>query len=132
MLGESFDLGNSQEAHGLSLVWKSSTRVMVQASSEMLWEHWLFHGLGFLVQGAMSMFCDNQVAIFLQNNHTFYEPTKYIEINCNTVGERVLRSFIATSYVAPSNQLVNIFTKELNITSYESSKLGLFDLYVLA
>ena len=100
----------------------------------MLWVHSFLHELGFLVHGAMIMYCDNKPAIFLAKNPTFHERIKHIEIDCLDIHYRVLDGFITTSYVGSSHQLADILTKGLSTTSYNSisHKLGLFDLYAPA
>ena len=55
-----------------------------------------FKSLDFFVQGAMPMHCDNQDVIFLANNLTFHERTKYIEIDCHTVCHQVLSRLITS------------------------------------
>ena len=96
----------------------------------MLWVR-AFQELGFPVQGAMPIYCDNQAAIFLANNLTFHECTKHIKIDYHAIRHWVLDGFITTPYVGSSDQLMDILTKGLNKASYDSisRKLGLFDLY---
>ncbi|CAA6661200.1 unnamed protein product [Spirodela intermedia] len=79
------------------------------------------------------MYCDNQVAIFIINNHTFHEYMKYIEINCQYIQDKVMFGFISTPHVTSSHQLVNVFIKSLVGISYDTmcTRLGIFDLYAL-
>ena len=109
-------------------------RSMTHTSSEMLWVRSLLQELGFPVQEAMPMYCDNQAAIFISNNPTFHERTKHIEIDCHAIRDRVLAGLISTPHVGTTNQLADIFTKGLSTTSYDviSRKLGLFDIYAPA
>ena len=107
---------------------------MIHASSEMLWVHSFLEELGFVVQGVMPMYCDNQDVIFLANNLTFHERTKHIKIDCHAIPHWVLDGFITTPYVGSSHQLAGILTKGLSMASQDSisRKMGLFDLYALA
>ena len=78
----------------------------------------------------MSIYSDNQVAIFLVKNVTFHERTYHIEVDYYAICHRVLNGFIIT-HVGSSHQLAAILTKRIGTTSYDSisRKLGLFDLY---
>lgn len=82
----------------------------------------------------MPMYCDNQAAMFIANNLTFHLYIMYLDIACHVVHHRILDGLINTPYVASSDQLPNIFTKGLNISSYDafSHKLGLIDIYTPA
>ena len=103
---------------------------MMHASFEMHWVRSFLQELGFLVQGVMPMYCDNQAAIFLANNPTFHERTKHIEIDCHAIRHQVLDGFITTPYAGSSHQLADILAKGLSKAFYDSisRKLGLFDL----
>ena len=93
---------------------------MMHASSKILWVRSFLQELGFLVQGDMPMYCDNQAVVFIANIYTFHKHTKHIKIDCHAIRHRVLDAYI--------------LTKELSTTSYDSIslKLGLFDLYAPA
>ena len=107
---------------------------MTHASCEMLWVCSFLAELGFLVKVVMPMYCDNQTVIFLANNPTFHERTKYIEIDYHAIHHRLFERFITTPYVGPSHQLANILTKGLSTASYDSIScmLDLFDFYAPA
>ena len=74
----------------------------------------------------MPMYCDNQVAIYIANNPTFHEHTKYIEVDYHYVREMVMNGIIATPYTKSSDQFADIFTKGLNVRIYE-----FLDIYAL-
>ena len=76
---------------------------MMHASSEMLLVYSFIQDLGFLIQGTLPMYCDNQAAIFLVNNPTFHERTNHIEIDCHAIRHQVLDRFIITPYVSSSH-----------------------------
>ena len=61
------------------------------------------------------MYCDNQEAIYIANNPIFHERTKHIEVDCHYVREMVMNGIITIPYTKSSDQLVDIFTKGLNI-----------------
>jgi len=60
--------------------------------------------------------------------------TKYIEINCHFIQEKIIPRDIKTKFVNPNDQLANIFTKSLRRLKidYICNKLGTYDLYAPA
>ena len=84
----------------------------------------------FEVQLLMSIYCDNQVA----SKPIFHERTKYIEVDCNIVRERVEKGVIATLFVCSSAQLAHMFTKRCSNRSWSyyvtSWNCGVFTRYV--
>ena len=96
-----------------------------------MWLRFLLVELGFTVEVSMSMYCDNQVTIFIANNPIFHERTEYIEIDCHFVRNMVMRGIIATPYTPSSDQFTDIFTKGLSVGVFESlcNKLDIIDIY---
>ena len=84
---------------------------MTQTACEMIWIKSLLEQFGFGVELSMSMWCDNQAAIFIANNPTFHERTKHIEVDCHYVRDFVMKGVISTPYTQSSEQLADIFTK---------------------
>ena len=82
----------------------------------------------------MCMYCDNEAASFMASNETFYMRMKHIEIYCHFIRHYFLNKMICTPHASSENQLANIFTKSLTVTSYDviGHKLGMFDLCVVA
>ena len=105
---------------------------MVHASSEMQWARWLLYELSFPVQENMPIHCNIQADILIANKINLYKYTKHIEIDFHIKHNTVLTNLITTPRVGTSYQLVDILSKRLSITSYDSisHKLGLL-IYML-
>lgn len=101
---------------------------------EMVWLKSLLIELGLSVNVPMAIYCDNQAAIFIANNPTFHELTKYIEVHCHYVHDIVMRGIISTPYTQSSEQLADILTNGLRVSVFRSlcNKLGMIDIYASA
>lgn len=47
----------------------------------------------------LTMYCDNQVAIYIASNSLFQEHTKHIEMNCHFNCDLVMNKQIVTPYI---------------------------------
>ena len=58
---------------------------MAHTTCDILWLKNLSLEFSFSNLGPMSMFCDNQFAIYITQNQEFYERTKHIEVDCHLI-----------------------------------------------
>ena len=93
---------------------------MTHTSCELMWMRHLLEELCFEVKLLMSMYCDNQAAIYIASNPVFHERTKHIEVDCHLIRERVEKGIIAAPLVFTGAQLAHMFTKSLFKSRLES------------
>ena len=124
--------------------WKSKKQDAVARSSakakyhakalvtcELIWLKQLLQKLKYSEVTQMKLISDNQVALHIASNPIFHERTKYIEIDCYFIREKVLSRCIATSFVNLVDQPANVFTKFFRgpRISFICNKFGVYDLY---
>ena len=65
------------------------------------------------------MFCDNQAAISIAKNSVHHNWTKYVEIDCHFINEKMEKGTISLVYIPTTLQTANILTKALSRTNFE-------------
>ncbi|GKD51109.1 secreted RxLR effector protein 161-like protein, partial [Tanacetum coccineum] len=95
-------------------------RAMANAVSEVLWMRWLLSFLETTPTGPTPLFCDNQAARPIANNHVFHERTKHVEMDCYFVRERVDSKEIRTMAINTKGQIADILTKPLGTNKFHS------------
>jgi hypothetical protein len=91
----------------------------------------LLSDLDITTQSYMIFFCDSQAACHIALNPVFHEGTKYIEVDCYFIREKIQSTKIETPFIRSEDQLTNIFKKGLEPTpsNINTSKLKLIDTY---
>lgn len=62
---------------------------MAVTSCEISWLLSLFHELKLPHPQPVLLYCDNQTSLHISVNYVFLERTKYIELNCHLVREKI-------------------------------------------
>jgi hypothetical protein len=106
-------------------------RAMASTVSELIWIKQLLNGIGMSVSQPIKMYCDNQATRHIALNPVFHERTKHIEVDCHFIREKIQSNEIETPFVTSKDQLVDIFTKRLDLSLFERNidKLGMYNIY---
>lgn len=98
---------------------------------ELQWISYILHDLNVPVFLPISLWCDNQAAIYIASNPVFHERTKHLDIDCHLVRDKFKQGFIHPHHISTKLQLTDIFTKSLSAHVFNniSSKLGLVDFH---
>jgi len=121
---------NKQETVSMSSA-ESEYKAMSTAVKEMLWLRKLMNDLWIDASEASVLYCDNTAAIHIANNSVFHERTKYLDLACHLVRERVLMGQIKTLHVQTEHQLADALTKPLYPTLFLRliRKMGVINIY---
>jgi len=100
---------------------------MAQAAFEETWLVRLLKELGISNLTPVQLHCDNQSALHIARNSIFHERTKYIEIDCHFMRDKVLEGLLQLHYLPTTAQLVDVLTKVLPGPHFQQllSKLGM-------
>ena len=75
-------------------------RAMALATYELIiWLRHLLQELRFGNDEQMKLICDNQAALHIASNPVFHERTKYIEVDCHFIREKITSGCMTTSFV---------------------------------
>ncbi|XP_019190731.1 PREDICTED: uncharacterized protein LOC109185204 [Ipomoea nil] len=109
-------------------------RALAATTCEVQWLIYLLDEFFIHPNIPAAIYCDSKSAIAIAENPVYHERTKYIEIDCHLVREKLHKGIIKLFHVTSENQLVDVLTKAHCPNSFFKyvSKLGLFNLYNLA
>lgn len=74
----------------------------------------LLHGLHFLPAQVTQLFCDNDAASRLAEDHIWHSHTKHIRVKYHYICEQVLEGELAVSHVKSKENTTDILTKSLS------------------
>ena len=82
---------------------KAEYRAMASVACEITWIMQLLKDLKIDHHKPAMLFCDNSVALYIVANPVFHEQTKYIEVDCHLVRDKILEGKIKTFHVATNS-----------------------------
>lgn len=106
--------------------WKSKKQTIVCLSSakakyrtirkvgELVWLERLLTELTEPCSLPITVFYDIQPAIYIAKNPVFHERTKYIEVDCHFVRNKLKKELITPQRIPTTKQLANILNKALS------------------
>ena len=80
---------------------------MAATFSELTWLRFLLTDLHVEYPHATTLYCVNQVALYIASNPVFHERTKHIELDCHLIRDKILEGSIVTMHV-PTNLNVEL------------------------
>ncbi|KAH1114597.1 hypothetical protein J1N35_007975 [Gossypium stocksii] len=102
-------------------------------SSKIIWLKGLLMELGAEDLKPAELYCDSKMALQIAANPVFHERTKYIEIDCHFIIEKIQEGVTKKEQVVSTNQLDDIMTKALGTQHHDflMSKLGIKNVFRL-
>ena len=78
-----------------------------------------------IVQDTLVVYCNNTSAIIISKNLVHHSRTKHINIRHHFIRKLFENKIVVIEYVAIENQLVDIFTKALDSSRFDSLRKSL-------
>ncbi|GKE37029.1 retrovirus-related pol polyprotein from transposon TNT 1-94, partial [Tanacetum coccineum] len=86
---------------------------VAQASKEAVWLKMLLEELGH-EQEKITLFCDNQSALYLARNPTFHSKTKHIRVQCHFIHVKVEKGTVDMQKIHTDDNVADYLTKAIN------------------
>ncbi|GJZ97201.1 hypothetical protein Tco_0669654 [Tanacetum coccineum] len=104
-----------------SVVAMSTTEVeyvtAAQASKEVVWLKMLLKELGYK-QEKITLFCDNQSALYLARNPAFHSKTKNIRVQYHFIREKVEEGTMDMQKIHTDDNMADYLTKAINCDKF--------------
>ncbi|GJY59525.1 hypothetical protein Tco_0459417, partial [Tanacetum coccineum] len=88
-----------------------------QASKEAVWLKMLLEELGH-EQEKITLFCDNQSALYLARNPAFHSKTKHIQVQYHFVREKVEKGTVDMQKIHTDDNVADYLTKAINCDKF--------------
>ena len=88
------------------------------ATQEALWLRYILEEIGISMQTPLVLYEDNQAAIKFSKNQGQHRRTKHVDLRYHFVRERVNAGDIVLEYISTHNQLADILTKALDLSTF--------------
>ncbi|GJR76714.1 hypothetical protein Tco_0089079 [Tanacetum coccineum] len=88
-----------------------------QASKEAVWLKMLLEELGYK-QEKITLFCDNQSALYLARNPAFHSKTKHIRVQYHFVREKVEEGTVDMQKIHTDDNVADYMTKAINCDKF--------------
>ncbi|KAA0048721.1 gag-pol polyprotein [Cucumis melo var. makuwa] len=109
----------SKKQNSVSLSTAEAEYIAVGSScSQLLWMKQMLDEYG-ITQSSMILYCDNLSAISISKNPVQHSQTKHINIQHHFIRELVEANIISLEHVQSAFQLADIFTKPLDVATFE-------------
>ncbi|KAL4011127.1 hypothetical protein IC575_028174 [Cucumis melo] len=86
--------------------------------TQMIWMKNMLNEYG-IMQRVMTLYCDNMSAIDISKNPVQHSRTKHIDIRHHFIRDLIENKVITLQHIRSNSQLVDIFTKPLDATTFE-------------
>jgi hypothetical protein len=94
---------------------------LTHASKDILWIHKILKEFSFLHSLSLpsTLYCNNQGAICLSKDPTFYGRTKHIDVHFHFIRQTISLGAINLFYMPTEDMTADIFTKSLSCIKFE-------------
>ena len=107
------DCGHTRAADFSAANWTGSPidNQLTTCYCDLLWIKNRLSRLGITLKSLIRMYCDKQAVIHIAENLVFHKCTKYIEVACYLVRQKVAEDkIIQTQHVSSTHQSADILT----------------------
>ena len=112
---------NSRKQALVSLSTTESEYVaMTHATKEALWIRMFLGKILRPLTNPMLLYCNNQSAIAMAKKDQYHAHTKHIDIHYHFIRETVACSIVEIHYCPTNQMIVDIFTKDLPVKTFEA------------
>ncbi|XP_055804313.1 secreted RxLR effector protein 161-like [Solanum dulcamara] len=106
-------------------------RSMANCAAKVTWLVGLFEELGVHTELPITMVCDSKAAIQIAANPIFHDRTKYIDIDCHFVREKINQGILKIEFTHNKDQLADLLSKSLGKAQHHLllNELGVMNLF---